>query len=60
LGTLRTNLENAWNDFSTENSSGLQAFNDQKERYNGNIGRLEKLETRLTNQLEELAGCIAV
>jgi chaperonin cofactor prefoldin len=60
LATLRTNLENAREDFNNENSSGIQAFNDQKERYNGNIGRLEKLETRLNNQLEELGGCIAV
>lgn len=60
LGTLRTNLENSWADFSNENNSGLAAFVDQKDRYNDNIARLEKIETKLENQLEELSGCIAV
>lgn len=59
LATLRTNLENAWNEFGSDNENSLAAFNEQKERITDNVKRLETQEQKLEFQLEELTGCIA-
>jgi len=47
LETLRGDIQEAFNDYSTSNASSVAAFNDQKERIGSTLSRLEAQSERL-------------
>ncbi|CAD8184855.1 unnamed protein product [Paramecium pentaurelia] len=59
LQTLRNNIEDSYNQFTAENNQAIVLYNNQKERIDKNIARLEKSKTRLEDQITDLNGCVA-
>lgn len=47
LETLRAKVQEAYNAFAEEDASAVQSFNDQKERLENNLSRLEAQAARL-------------
>ncbi|CAD8080856.1 unnamed protein product [Paramecium primaurelia] len=58
LDTLRSNIQEAYNDYAASNASSVAAFNDQKERLGQTIARLEAQNERLSEKLTNLVQCI--
>ncbi|CAD8090573.1 unnamed protein product [Paramecium sonneborni] len=60
LQTLRTAVENAWTEYTTQNQLGLQQFMGQKDLYTATQQRLDKAKSKLVSKLEATEGVISV
>lgn len=56
---LRDAIEDAFRQFADGNTESIQMYNDQKERIQKNIDRLDKSKTKLEDEIVELNGCVA-
>ncbi|KAM3144544.1 hypothetical protein pb186bvf_003413 [Paramecium bursaria] len=59
LDTLRQIVQDAYNQFVSDNNISIQYYNEQKERIQKNIVRLEKSQAALEDQIVDLNGVIA-
>jgi len=58
IETLREKVQEAYNAFAEADAEAVQAFNDQKERLENNLARLEAQRARLEREVDELSQCI--
>lgn len=58
LETLRAKVQEAYNSFAEDDAAAVQSFNDQKERLENNLSRLEAQAARLAREVDELSQCI--
>ncbi|KAM3144934.1 hypothetical protein pb186bvf_002939 [Paramecium bursaria] len=60
LSTLRTEIEEAWTAYGEQNAVSSNQFNAQKETFTNQVARLEAVESKLSNKLENLQGVVSV
>ncbi|CAK78595.1 unnamed protein product (macronuclear) [Paramecium tetraurelia] len=60
LQTLRSNVEEAWASYTTENTKALALFTQQKDLYLATQGRLSDSKDKLVIKAENLQGVISV
>ncbi|KAM3144936.1 hypothetical protein pb186bvf_002941 [Paramecium bursaria] len=60
LTTLRAEVEAAWTAYGEQNAVSQQQFNAQKETFTNQVTRLEAVEAKLSNKLENLQGVVSV
>jgi chaperonin cofactor prefoldin len=58
IETLRDKVQETYNAFAENDAEAVQAFNDQKERLDSNLARLEAQAARLAKEVDELGQCI--
>jgi uncharacterized phage infection (PIP) family protein YhgE len=58
IETLREKVQETYSAFAEQDAEAVQSFNDQKERLDSNLARLEAQATRLAKEVDELSQCI--
>jgi exonuclease VII small subunit len=59
LQTLKQHIVDEFAEFGNDHNDSLAAYNDQKDRIDGNIARLEKQEVQLTEAIENYTNTVA-
>jgi len=60
LNTLRQHIVDEWSEYGVEHNDSVADYNDQKERIDGNVSRLEAQERNLEAAIESYTNTIAV